>query len=253
MKLKLEKPIVFFDLETTGVNIAIDRIVEISLLRIDPGEDEELKTHRINPTVPIPEEASAIHGIYNEDVKEMPTFKELAEEIGVFIDGCDLAGYNSNHFDIPLLAEEFLRAGFPFHAKGRRMVDVQNIFHKMEQRTLSAAYRFYCGEELLNAHSADADTRATYEILKAQLDRYNKLENDIAFLHDFSSRSERVDFAGRFVLNDSGVPVFNFGKYKGRPVKEVLAKDTGYYGWIMQGEFPLYTKMKLREMMEETK
>jgi len=251
MQLNLDNAIVFFDLETTGVNVATDRIVEISMIKIKTNNEQTTIYYRINPTIPIPGESSAIHGIYDEDVKNEPTFKDVANDIYRFIENCDLAGYNSNHFDVPLLAEEFLRVNIPFDTKNRRLVDVQNIYHKMEQRTLEAAYRFYCDKELQNAHSANADTNATYEILLAQLDRYDNLENNIDFLHRFSSRTKQIDFAGRLVYNKEGIPVFNFGKYKGMPVRDVLSKDTGYYGWIMRGEFPLYTKMKLKELMEE--
>ncbi len=251
MQLNLDNAIVFFDLETTGVNVATDRIVEISMIKIKTNNEQTTINYRINPTIPIPGESSAIHGIYDEDVKNEPTFKDVANDIYRFIENCDLAGYNSNHFDVPLLAEEFLRVNIPFDTKNRRLVDVQNIYHKMEQRTLEAAYRFYCDKELQNAHSANADTNATYEILLAQLDRYDNLENNIDFLHRFSSRTKQIDFAGRLVYNKEGIPVFNFGKYKGMPVRDVLSKDTGYYGWIMRGEFPLYTKMKLKELMEE--
>ena len=247
MKLNLKRPIVFFDLETTGTNINKDRIVEISILKIHPNHKEELVTYRVNPGMPIPKEASAVHGIYDEDVKDAPTFKEIAKEIYDFIDGCDLAGFNSNRFDIPMLVEEFLRAGVNFDPSNRRMVDVQVIYHKMEQRTLSAAYKFYCGKDLENAHSAEDDTRATYEILEKQLEKYSEvLENDIEKLAEFSQQGKKkLDFAGHIVYDDNGTPVFNFGKYKGKPVTEVLEKDPGYFGWIMNADFPLYTKKVL--------
>lgn len=242
MRLNLRNPLVFFDLETTGINIVSDRIVEISYLKIYPNGDEESRTRLINPEMPIPAEATAIHGIKDEDVKEAPTFQQIAKSLAAQIEGCDLAGFNSNRFDIPLLAEEFLRAGVDIDMSKRKFIDVQTIFHKKEQRTLSAAYKFYCGEELADAHSAEADTKATYEILKAQLDRYDDLENDIIFLSEFSSFGNNVDFAGRIIYNDKKQELINFGKYKGRLVEEVLRDDPGYYGWIMQGDFPLHTK-----------
>ena len=221
MKLNLKNPIVFFDLETTGTNINTDRIVEICYLKVYPNGNEEAKTLRINPEMHIPEASSAVHGIYDADVADCPTFKEVAKNIARDIEGCDLAGFNSNRFDIPVLAEEFLRAGVDIDMSKRKFVDVQVIFHKMEQRTLSAAYKFYCEKNLEDAHTAEADTRATYEVLKAQLDRYPDLQNDIAFLADYSSFSKNVDFAGRMVYDDNGTEVFNFGKYKGMSVAEV--------------------------------
>ena len=242
MKLNLRNPLVFFDLETTGTNIVSDRIVEIAYLKVFPNGDEESRTRLINPERPIPAEASAIHGIKDEDVKDAPTFQQIAKSLAAQLEGCDLAGYNSNRFDIPLLAEEFLRAGVEIDMMKRKFVDVQTIFHKKEQRTLGAAYRFYCDKELTDAHSAEADTKATYEVLKAQLDRYDDLENDINFLSEFSAFGNNVDFAGRMVFNDKNQEVINFGKYKGRLVEEVLREDPGYYGWIMQGDFPLHTK-----------
>ena len=248
MQLNLANPIVFFDLETTGVNISKDRIIEISLLKVAPNGKEESKTRRINPGIPIPPEATAIHGISDEDVKDCPTFKEIAKSLAAQIEGCDLAGFNSNRFDIPLLAEEFLRADVDIDLSKRKFVDVQTIFHKMEQRTLSAAYKFYCGKSLEDAHSAAADTFATYEVLKAQLDRYPDLKNDIRFLSEFSCFTNSVDFAGRMIYNDKGEEVINFGKYKGRLVAEVLKADPGYYAWMMSGDFPLNTKQKLTEI-----
>ena len=253
MKLKLNTPLVFFDLETTGTNINSDRIVEICYLKVYPNGNEESKTIRINPEMHIPEEASAVHGIYDEDVADCPTFKLMAKKIAEDIEGCDLAGFNSNRFDIPLLAEEFLRHGIDIDLSNRKMVDVQVIFHKMEQRTLSAAYQFYCGKELEGAHGAQADTLATYEVLKSQLDRYSDvLENDIDFLADFSRQTRNVDFAGRIVYNDKDEEVFNFGKYKDVPVREVLRKDPGYYAWIMQGDFALNTKQVLTRIRLST-
>ena len=248
MQLNLKNPLVFFDLETTGINIVKDRIVEISFVKVYPNVKEESKTRRINPEMPIPPESTAIHGITDEDVKDCPTFKEIAKSLAAQIEGCDLAGYNSNRFDIPLLAEEFLRAGVDIDLNKRKFVDVQTIFHKMEQRTLAAAYKFYCDKSLENAHTAEADTMATYEVLKAQLDRYPELQNDINFLSQYSSYTNNVDFAGRMVYNDKGEEVINFGKYKGRLVEEVLKNDPGYYSWIMNGDFPLNTKKILTEI-----
>ncbi len=251
MELNLKKPIVFFDLETTGVNIAKDRIVEISILKVHPNGNKEGKTWLVNPEIEIPKEASDIHGITNEKVVTEPTFKELATEVSNMIEGCNLAGFNSNRFDIPLLAEEMLRAEVDFDMKNRVAVDVQVIFHKKEQRTLSAAYKFYCNKELENAHSAEADTVATYEILKAQLDTYDDLENDISFLHEFSSHKKRADFAGFIVYNDKDEEIFTFGKYRNQKVKNVLEKDKGYFSWIQNADFPLYTKKVLRKIKEE--
>ena len=253
MKLNLKNPIVFFDLETTGVNINTDRIVEICYLKVHPNGNEESKTLRINPEMHIPEESSAIHGIYDADVADCPTFRMVAKNIARDIEGCDLAGFNSNRFDIPLLAEEFLRADVDIDMTKRKFVDVQVIFHKMEQRTLSAAYKFYCGRTLEDAHTAEADTRATYEVLMAQLDRYPELQNDMAFLAEISSYNRNVDLAGRMVYDDKGVEVFNFGKYKGESVSEVLKRDPGYYSWILNSDFTLntkavLTKIRLREL-----
>ncbi len=257
MKLDLRNPIIFFDLETTGINVAVDRIVELSYLKIDLNGNELSRTIRVNPGIPIPKKASEIHGISDEDVKDSPPFSEIAKTIAQEFEGCDLAGYNSVRFDIPLLAEEFLRAGVDLDLSKRKFVDVQVIFMKMEPRTLSAALKFYCGKELTDAHSAEADTRATYEILQSQLDRYSNLQNDIAWLAEFSAHNRNVDFAGRIILDDKDIEVFNFGKYKGRSVAEVLVKDPGYYGWMMQGDFPLYTKkvltsIKLRALKNDT-
>ena len=254
MKLNLKNPIVFFDLETTGVNITSDRIVEISYLKVFPNGNEVSRTMRINPEMHIPEQASEVHGIYDDDVKDCPTFKQVAKDVANDFEGADIAGFNSNRFDVPLLAEEFLRAGVDLDMTRRKFIDVQVIFHKMEQRTLSAAMKFYCGKELEGAHSADADTRATYEVLQAQLDRYpEELHNDIAWLSEFSSHTHNVDFAGRIVYDDKGVEVFNFGKYKGIPVVEVLRRDPGYYSWMMQGDFSLNTKQVLTRIKLSTK
>lgn len=242
MELNLRNSLIFFDLETTGVNITKDRIVEISYIKVMPNGTEIEKTLRVNPGMHIPEEATAIHHITDEDVKDKPLFKDVAKELSRVFEGCDIAGFNSNRFDIPLLMEEFLRAGVNFDFSKRKFIDIQTIFHKMEQRTLVAAYKFYCDKDLEEAHSANADTRATYEVLKAQLDRYDTLENDVDFLSKFSSQNRNVDLAGRIVLNDKNVEVFNFGKYKGQPVEDVLRRDVGYFGWMMQGDFPQNTK-----------
>ena len=249
MNLNLKNPIVFFDLETTGTNINSDRIVEICYLKVYPNGMEETKTMRINPEMHIPESATAVHGIHDEDVANCPKFKEVAASIAHDIEGCDLAGFNSNRFDIPVLAEEFLRAGVDINMSKRKFIDVQVIYHKLEQRTLSAAYKFYCDKNLEDAHTAEADTRATYEVLKAQLDRYpDELQNDMAFLSEYSSFNSNVDFAGRMVYDDNGVEVFNFGKYKGMPVADILRKDPGYYSWILQGDFTLNTKQMLTKI-----
>lgn len=245
MDLNLKNSIIFFDLETTGVNITHDKIVEISYIKIFPNGTEEEKTIRINPGCHIPEEATAVHHITDEDVKDCPRFKDIAKNLSKVFEGCDIAGFNSNRFDIPLLAEEFLNAGVTVDFSKRKFVDVQTIFHKMEQRTLIAAYKFYCNKDLTEAHSASADTRATYEVLKAQLDRYSELKNDIDYLSDFSSQKKNVDLMGRIVYNEKQQEVFNFGKYKGIPVEEVFLKDLGYYAWIMQGDFAQDTKRVL--------
>ncbi|MGQ7870985.1 exonuclease domain-containing protein [Sunxiuqinia sp. sy24] len=258
MNLNLKNPLVFLDLETTGINIVTDRIVEIALLKIHPDGREEERDLRINPEMPIPEHVSKIHGIYDEDIKDAPTFKEVAKSLAKFLEGADLAGFNSNRFDIPLLAEEFLRVGVDVDFKKRKFIDVQAIFHKMEKRTLAAAFKFYCQQELVNAHSAMADTKATYDVLKAQLDVYKETEyadnkgvkttpiqNDVNALSEFSSYDRNVDFVGRIVYNEDGVEVFNFGKNKGVPVEKVLREQPGYFGWIINSEFPLYTKKML--------
>ena len=245
MKLKLGKPIAFFDLETTGVDVATDRIVEISIVKLMPNGDKEIKTKRINPTIPIPAASSAVHGITDADVADAPTFAAVAKEFSKFIEGCDLGGFNSNKFDIPLLAEEFLRADFDFDVSKRSLVDVQNIFHKLEQRTLSAAYKFYCDKNLDNAHSAEADTVATYEILEAQIEKYPELENNIKFLAEFSQRTNNADLMGRIVFDENGIEVFNFGKHKGKSVEQIFEIEPGYYSWMMNGDFPLYTKKVL--------
>ncbi len=255
MRLNLTKPIAFFDLETTGINVGSDRIVEISIVKIHTDNREEIKTFRINPTVPIPEVSSKIHGIYDADIKDSPTFRELAPQLALFLDSCDLAGYNSNKFDIPLLVEEFLRAEVDFDLKNRRLIDVQNIFHLMEPRNLSAAYKFYCNRNLENAHSAEADARATYEIFLSQLQRYENTEledshgklykpvqNDMSVLSTLTTRTKNADLAGRIVFNEKGVEVFAFGKHKDKAVEEIFTKEPSYYNWMMNGDFPLYTK-----------
>lgn len=248
MNLNLKRPLIFFDLETTGLNITHDKIVEISYIKVHPDGREEAKTLRLNPEMHIPEESSKIHHITDADVKDAPTFKQVAKDLANTFEGCDVAGFNSNRFDVPMLEQQFLNSGVNFDFSKRKFIDVQTIFHKMEQRNLTAAYKFYCGKNLDDAHSANGDTLATYEVLKAQLDRYPSLENDVEFLSKFSSQNRNVDLAGRIVYNDKDVPVFNFGKYKGRPVADVLRHDTGYYGWMMQGDFPLNTKQVLTRL-----
>lgn len=261
IKLNLKRPLAFFDIESTGVNVASDRIVEISILKAMPDGTEQIKTMRINPGIPIPLEASLVHGIYDEDVAHEPNFKQAGEELARFLDDCDLAGYNSNKFDIPLLVEEFLRAGIDFEVDDRHFVDVQNIFHQMEQRTLKAAYQFYCGRNLENAHSAEADIKATYEVLLAQIERYENKEwedrkgnkskpvqNDVPALHAFTSQNKWADLGGRLVYNDKGQEVFNFGKHKGRTCVDVFQTEPSYYAWMMQGDFALTTKKKLEQI-----
>ena len=255
MKLNLTRPLVCFDIETTGINIVTDRIVEICILKILPNEIKETKTYRINPTIPIPQYAIDIHGITNDDVKDCPKFSELAKDIAHFIGNADLAGYNSLKFDIPILIEEFARVDVAFSIQGRKLIDVKNIFHKMEQRTLSAAYKFYCMKELTNAHSAEADTVATYEVLKAQIERYENtsfedksgnvtypIKNDLQALHDFSLMHKNVDLVGHIIFNDENVEIFNFGKYKSEPVEKIFLKEPQYYDWMMKADFPASTK-----------
>ncbi|WP_103070747.1 3'-5' exonuclease [Aquimarina sediminis] len=245
MELNLKKPICFFDLETTGVNISKDRIVEISILKIFPNGTQESKTWLVNPEMPIPPETTAVHGIDDDKVANEPTFKKLASKVSEMIKGCDLGGFNSNRFDIPLLAEELLRAGLDFDMKNTVAVDVQTIYHKMEKRTLSAAYKFYCDKDLTDAHSAEADTLATFEVLKAQLDKYPELENDTKFLAEFSSRKQFADFAGFIAYDENGKEVFSFGKHKGKLVEQIMEEEPGYFGWIQNADFPLYTKKVL--------
>lgn len=249
MDLNLKNPLVFFDLETTGLNTTRDRIIEVSLLKVYPNGKEEMKTRRLNPEMPIPPESTAIHGITDEDVKDCPTFKQIAKSLADQLEGCDLAGFNSSRFDVPMLAEEFLRAGVDFDMSRRKFVDVQIIYHRREPRTLEAAYAFYCNKQLDNAHSAESDTRATYEVLKSQLDHYPDLANDIDSLSkEYSSFNDNVDLAGRMIYDENGIEVFNFGKHKGKPVEEVLKNEPSYYAWMMDGDFPLNTKQALTKI-----
>ncbi len=258
MELKLKKPIVFFDIEATGLDVVNDRIVEISILKVHPNGKEEKQTFRLNPEHPISKEAFDIHGISDESVKDKPKFADIAKELLNYFQGSDIAGYNSIKFDVPMLAEEFLRADIDFDIKKSKLIDSQVIFFKMEQRTLSAAYKFYCGKDLDNAHGAEADTYATYEVLKGQLEKYSELKNDITELAKISEQNQNADFAGRIIFNDKGVECINFGKHKGTPVAEVLSKEPGFYNWMMHGDFPRYTKkvmtmIKLREAFANIK
>jgi DNA polymerase-3 subunit epsilon len=248
MQLNLKRPLVFIDLETTGVNVGSDRIIEIALLKIHPNGSKETRRHLLNPTIPIPEESTRIHHISDSDVKDCLTFKDVAKEIHTFIGGCDFAGYNSNKFDIPMLIEEFTRAEVFFDLSTRKLIDVQNIFHKLEQRTLGAAYKFYCNKDLSNAHSAEADAEATYDVLVAQLGKYELLKNDVEFLSEFSSIQKNVDLAGRIVRNEKGEEVFNFGKHKGKKVGDVFQIDPSYYDWMMKGDFATNTKHVLTQI-----
>lgn len=248
MNLKLKRPIIFFDLETTGVDIINDRIVEISMVKIGVDGEKIVKTRRINPEMHIPEAATAVHGITDDDVKDEPTFKQIAKSLAAFIEGCDFGGFNSNRFDLPMLVEEFMRAEVDVNFENRKFVDVQTIFHRKEQRTLVAAYKFYCDKDLENAHSAEADTMATYEVLESQIERYGDIGSTVEELAEFSSNGPLVDFAGRLSLNDKGEAIFTFGKYKGRTVVEVFAKDPSYYSWIINGDFSRYTKKKITEI-----
>ena len=242
MELKLKRPLIFFDLETTGTNVTHDRIVELSFIKVMPDGTVIEKSRRLNPEMPIPPESTAIHHITDEDVRDCPTFRQIAHSLEEIFADTDVAGYNSNKFDVPVLIEEFSRAGINFPTDGRCFIDVQNIFHKKEQRTLAAAYRFYCGRELENAHSALADTRATYEVLKSQLDRYEDLKNDVEYLAEFSRMNRNIDLAGRMMLNDDNEPVFTFGKHRGRLVREIFVQEPSYFDWILQGDFPKNTK-----------
>lgn len=267
MTLNLTRPLVFFDLETTGLNVGKDKIVEISLIKIMPDGSETQKTYRINPGVHIPEECTAIHGITDADVKDKPKFDEIADEILAFIGDADLAGFNSNKFDVPLLVEEFLRCGKNFELRNRYLIDVQNIFHKMEPRSLVAAYKFYCNKDLIDAHSADGDTRATYEVLKSQIEKYQNaqyedpktkmvsqpVKNDVKSLSAFTQDGRWVDFAGHIAFNNKDQEVFNFGKYKNLPVSQVFMKEPAYYDWMMKADFPLYTKQVITRIFEEAR
>lgn len=254
MKLDLKKPIAIFDLETTGLNITQDRIVEIAIIKVHPNGDEEEFHSLVNPEIEIPIEISEIHHIYQEDIKDKPTFKEIAEKVVEFIGDADLVGFNSNKFDIPVLSEELLRVGNNFDLSEKKFIDIQNIFHKMEQRTLSAAYKFYCQKEIENAHSALDDTRATWEVMKAQVEKYDNLENNVEFLSNFSKAGNNtLDFAGRLAINSKNEVVYNFGKNKGKTVKEISENEPGYYGWMMQADFPLYTKQCLKKEMNRIK
>jgi DNA polymerase-3 subunit epsilon len=251
MPLQLKRPLVFIDLETTGVNLSTDRIVEIAIIKVMPDGSKAIKQKILNPQMPIPKSSTAIHGITDEKVKSAPTFKQVANELKQFIDDADLSGYNSNRFDIPLLMEEFLRAGITIDMTNRRMLDVQHIYHMMEKRTLEAAYKFYCEKELQDAHSAEADAVATWEILEAQLTRYEHLGNTLDTILQFTGEEKFVDFARRFIM-DNDVEVFNFGKHKGRPVSDVLRAEPQYYDWMMKGDFPLHTKQKLTEILNRS-
>lgn len=251
MKLQLTRPLAFIDLETTGVNISLDRIVEIAIVKINPDETQQVKRKLINPMMPIPKGASDVHGITDDMVKDAPVFKQVANEIKQFIDHCDIGGYNSNRFDIPMLIEEFLRAGIDFSTDGRKLVDVQKVFHMMEQRTLSAAYKFYCQKTLEGAHSAEVDATATWEVLEAQVERYPQIGNTVESIVKFTGEDDIVDFARRFI-RENGVEVFNFGKHKGKPVTQVLKEEPQYYDWMMKGDFPMNTKQKLTEILNRT-
>jgi len=248
MQLNLKRPLVVFDLETTGISISTDRIVEIACIKVHVNGEEELKVMKINPGIPIPPESTAIHGISDADVADAPTFSQVAKELGEFMKGCDFAGFNSNKFDFPLLVEEFLRAGVDFDVENRRFIDAQRIYHTMEPRNLSAAYKFYCNKSIENAHHAEDDTKATLEVLKAQINHYQELQNDIEFLHQFSGQTKNVDLAGRMVYNKDGKEVFNFGKHRNKLVEEVLETDRGYYQWMLDGDFSLDTKRRLTQI-----
>jgi DNA polymerase-3 subunit epsilon len=249
--LQLTKPLAVIDLETTGINLSGDRIIEIAIVKIMPDGKKHTKRKLINPEMPIPPASSEIHGISDEMVKDAPTFKQVANELKQFIENCDLAGYNSNRFDIPMLAEEFLRIGMEFECKGRKLIDVQKIFHLMEQRTLSAAYKFYCNKNLEGAHSAETDAAATWEVLEAQVEKYTQLGNNIDSILKFTGEDQVVDFARRFVF-ENGIEIFNFGKHKGRAVSDVLKAEPQYYDWMMKGDFPMHTKQKLTEIFNRT-
>ncbi|MEO6719314.1 MAG: exonuclease domain-containing protein [Ferruginibacter sp.] len=252
MSLQLTRPIAFIDLETTGVNLSSDRIIEVAIIKIMPDESRQVKRKLINPGMPIPPQSTEIHGITNEMVKDAPTFKQAGNELKQFIENCDMGGYNSNRFDIPMLMEEFLRAGMDVDLSARRMVDVQHIFYTMEPRTLTAAYKFYCEKELVNAHSAEADVDATIDVLLSQMQRYPQLGNSVDTILGAIGEEKIVDYARRFLFNDKGVEVFNFGKHKGRPVIDILKAEPQYYDWMMRGDFPLHTKQKLTEILNRT-
>jgi DNA polymerase-3 subunit epsilon len=252
MPLLLNRPIAFIDLETTGVNLSTDRIVEVAIIKILPDGSRQVKRKLINPEMPIPQVVIDIHGISDEMVKDAPTFKQAGNELKQFIENCDFAGYNSNRFDIPMLMEEFLRAGMVMDLTTRRMVDVQHIFYTMEPRTLTAAYKYYCEKELIDAHSAEADVNATIDVLMAQIERYPKLGNTVDSILGMIGEEKIVDYARRFLFDDKGVEVFNFGKHKGRPVTDVLKAEPQYYDWMMRGDFPLHTKQKLTEILNRT-
>jgi DNA polymerase-3 subunit epsilon len=260
MNLKLRNALAFFDLETTGIDVMKDRIVEISILKITPDGTKKLKTQRVNPTIPISPEATMVHGIRDEDVKDLPPFKSIAKDIAEFLKGADLAGFNILKFDLPMLVEEMLRADTDFDVSKRKVVDAQKIYHMMEPRTLGAAYKFYCGKDLINAHSAEADTIATFEVLDAQVEKYKDtkimtkkgeefvpIKNDVTALHELTA-SSMIDFAGRMIYDEGGNPIFNFGKHKGKKVIEVLEKEPTYFDWMMENDFPLDTKRKLTEL-----
>jgi DNA polymerase III subunit epsilon len=251
MKLQLTRPIAVIDLETTGINIGSDRIIEIAIIKISPDGTRQVKRKLLNPQMPIPKASSDVHGITDEMVKDAPTFKQAANEIKQFIDNCDMAGYNSNRFDVPMLVEEFLRIGMEISIDGKRLVDVQRIFHMMEQRTLSAAYKFYCQKNLEGAHSAEVDASATWEVLEAQIERYPQLGNTIESIVKATGEEDLVDFARRFI-RENGVEIFNFGKHKGKPVAQVLKEEPQYYDWMMKGDFPMHTKQKLSEIFNRT-
>ena len=253
MQLQLERPLAFIDLETTGLSVARDRIVEIAILKISPDGSKTMRTHRVNPEMLISKESTSIHGISNEDVATEPNFKDLAPSLFKFLFACDLGGYNSNKFDVPMLVEEFFRVGIEFDFQERKLVDVQNVFHKMEQRTLKAAFKFYCGKDIENAHSAQADIEATYDVLIAQLEKYNELEPNVNFLSDFSQYQKTVDIMGRIVFDEKSRECINFGKHKGKPVEEVFKKEPGYFGWLMHGDFPKSTKKVFKDIMDRMK
>jgi DNA polymerase-3 subunit epsilon len=252
MSLQLTRPIAFIDLETTGVNLSSDRIVEIAIIKIQPGGSRQVKRKLINPQMPIPQQVIDLHGITDAMVKDAPTFKQASNELKQFIENCDLGGYNSNRFDIPMLMEEFLRAGMEIDLSQKRMIDVQHIFYTMEPRTLTAAYKFYCEKELINAHGAEADIAATIEVLLSQLKRYPKLGDSVDSILSTIGEEKIVDYARRFIFDDKGIELFNFGKHKGRPVTEVLKSEPQYYDWMMKGDFPLHTKLKLTEILNRT-